>query len=72
MTVDDDDDGDFLANMTSTLEVMVDDIPNGTNISGAIFRNRKDIIIYRAGVASILELCIENTVLQVPHLHHLM
>ena len=29
-----DDDGDSLANVTSTLEVMVDDIPNGTNISG--------------------------------------
>ena len=72
VTVDDDDDGDSLANMTSTLEVMVDDIPNGTNISCAIFRNLKDLIIYRAGVASILELCIENTVLQVPHLHHLM
>ena len=72
VTVDDDDDGDSLANFTSTLEVMVDDIPNGTNISCAIFRNLKDLIIYRAGVESILELCIENTVLQVPHLHHLM
>ena len=38
VTVDDDDDGDSLANMTSTLEVMVDDIPNGTNISCATLK----------------------------------
>ena len=59
----DNDDGDNLANFTSTLEMMVDDIPNGTNISCVVFQNRKDLIIYRAGVESILELCIENTVL---------
>ena len=45
-----DDDGDSLANLTSTLEVTVDDIPNGTNISCIIFRNRKDLIIYRASI----------------------
>ena len=33
-----DNDGDSLANFTSTLEVMVDDIPNGTNISCTIYR----------------------------------
>ena len=42
----DNDDGDSLADLTSTLEVMVDDITNGTNISCAIFRNQKHLIIY--------------------------
>ena len=42
----DKDDGDFLANFTSTLEVMVDDIINGTNISCVIFRNQKHLVIY--------------------------
>ena len=42
----DNDDGDSLADFTSTLEVMVDDITNGTNISCAIFRNQKRLVIY--------------------------
>ena len=42
----DNDDGDSLANFTSTLEVMVDDITNGNNISCAIFRNQKHLVIY--------------------------
>ena len=42
----DNDDGDSLADFTSTLEVMVDDITNGTNISCAIFRNQKHLVIY--------------------------
>ena len=42
----DNDDGDDLANFTSTLEVMVDDFTNGTNISCVIFRNRKNLVIY--------------------------
>ena len=44
----DNDDGDSLADFTSTLEVMVDDITNGTNISCAIFRNQKHLVIYIA------------------------
>ena len=44
----DNDDGDSLADLTSTLEVMVDDITNGTNISCAIFRNQKHLVIYIA------------------------
>ena len=40
------DDGDSDADLTSTLEVMVDDITNGTNISCAIFRNQKHLVIY--------------------------
>ena len=47
----DDDDGDSLANLTSTLEVMVDDIPNRTNISCATFWNLKHLIIYRESKA---------------------
>ena len=58
----DNDDGDSRANFTSTLEVMVDDIPNGTNISCIIFRNHKDLIIYRASIYTEMQ-CAENTVL---------
>ena len=43
----DNDDSDFLADFTSTLEVMVDNITNGTNISCKIFRNEKNLVIYR-------------------------
>ena len=42
----DNDDGDSFADFTSTLEVMVDDITNGTNMSCAIFRNQKHLVIY--------------------------
>ena len=62
---DDNDDGDSLVNFTSTLEVMVDDIPNGTNISCIIFRNSTHLIIYRASIYidnSEMQ-CVENTVL---------
>ena len=40
-------DGEFLANFTSTLEVMVDDITNGTNISCAVFMDQKHLVIYK-------------------------
>ena len=74
VTVDDDDDGDSLANFTSTLEVMVDDIPNGTNISCTIFRNLKDLTIYRASIYIDIRnaVCCKHRFVQVPHLHHLM
>ena len=36
-------------NFTSTLEVMVDDITNGTSISCEIFRNQKHLVIYEIG-----------------------
>ena len=36
----------YSADLTSTLEVMVDDITNGTNISCAIFRNQKHMVVY--------------------------
>ena len=42
------DNGDGTANFTSTLEVMVDNITNGTNISCEIFRNQKHLVIYIA------------------------
>ena len=38
-------DAEFLANFTSTLEV--DDITNGTNISCAVFRGHKHLVIYK-------------------------
>ena len=45
MTTDDDNEiGDF----TSTLEVMVDDIDNGTDITCGIFQNTDHIVIYIA------------------------
>ena len=43
----DNDDGDSVADLTSTLEVMVDDIANRTNISCIIFRIQKHLVIYK-------------------------
>ena len=43
----DKDDGDSVADLTSTLEVMVDDIANRTNISCDIVRNRTHLVIYK-------------------------
>ena len=40
-------DDEFLAKFTSTLEVMVDDITSGTNLSCTIFMNRKHLVIYK-------------------------
>ena len=45
----DDNDGDDLADFTSTLEVMVDNIANGTNISCSIFQNQERIVIIKTG-----------------------
>ena len=42
----DNDDGDSFADLTSTLEVMVDDITNGTNISCVIPGNQTHLVIY--------------------------
>ena len=39
----------YTAEFTSTLEVMVDDIANGTNISCVIYNNQKHLIIYITG-----------------------
>ena len=44
-----------LADFTSTLEVMVDDIDNGTDITCAVFQNQDHLLIY---IASRLRLCI--------------
>ena len=43
----DNDDGNCVADLTSTLEVMVDDIANRTNISCATSRNQKHLVIYK-------------------------
>ena len=48
VAVDDADESDSLANLTSTLEVTVDNINNGTNISCIIFRKQAHLIIYIA------------------------
>ena len=37
-----------LADLTSTLEVMVDDIDNGTDITCAVFQNQDHLLIYIA------------------------
>ena len=42
----DNDDGDSFADLTSTLEVMVDDIANRTNISCVIPGNQTHLVIY--------------------------
>ena len=44
-----------LADFTSTLEVMVDDIDNGTDITCKVFQNQDHLLIY---IASGLKLCI--------------
>ncbi|CAI8053486.1 hypothetical protein GBAR_LOCUS29245, partial [Geodia barretti] len=43
----DNDGGNCVADLTSTLEVMVDDIANRTNISCATSRNQKHLVIYK-------------------------
>ena len=43
----DNDDSDSFADFTSTLEAVVDDIANRTNISCAIFMNRTYLVIYK-------------------------
>ena len=43
----DNDDGDSDADLTSTLEVAVDDIANRTNISCVIVGNQKHLVIYK-------------------------
>ena len=35
--------------LTSTLEVMVDNVVNGTNISCEIFRNHKNLLLFKTG-----------------------
>jgi hypothetical protein len=49
----DNDDGDSVADLTSTLEVMVDDIANRTNISCDIGRIQKHLVIYKISELSI-------------------
>ena len=68
--------GDF----TSTLEVMVDDIDNGTDITCAIFQNTLHLPIYIASMFSLYwrRICVYNsrvckfTLSQVHHILHLM
>ena len=62
-----------IADFTSTLEVMVDDIEDGTTISCDVFNNRDQLTVSKTSKA--FEMCYEvaaKTCPQVPHLHHLM
>ena len=68
VAVDDNDDGDDLADFISTLEVMVDDISNGTNISCIIFRKRQDLIIYKISNYLIIEVqTLDTTIILLVH-----
>ena len=61
-----------IADFTSTLEVMVDDIEDGTTISCGIFNDEDQLTISKT--SKEFEMCYEvavKTCLQ-PHLHHLM
>ena len=51
---------DFVADFTSTFEVMVDDIDSGTNITCQIFGNQKHMLIYKEGKHpfTIVHVCI--------------
>ena len=62
-----------IADFTSTLEVMVDDIEDGTTIACGIFIDEDQLTISKTSKA--FEICYEvaaKTCAQVPHLHHLM
>ena len=62
-----------IADFTSTLEVMVDDIEDGTTISCDVFNNRDQLTVSKTSKA--FEMCYEvaaKTCPQFPHLHHLM
>ena len=62
-----------IADFTSTLEVMVDDIEDGTTIACDVFNDEDQLTISKTSKA--FEMCYEvaaKTCPQVPHLHHLM
>ena len=62
-----------IADLTSTLEVMVDDIEDGTSIACDVFNDEDQLTISKT--SKKFEMCYEvaaKTCAQVPHLHHLM
>ena len=59
-----------IADFTSTLEVMVDDIEDETTIHCDVFTVQDQLTISKSNTFYYMALI--NTVLQVPHLHHLM
>ena len=59
------------ADLTSTLEVMVDDIEVGTTIACDVFDDEDQLTISKTSKASVTKYNVK-TRLQVPHLHHLM
>ena len=63
-----------IADFTSTLEVMVDDIEDGTTIACDVFNDEDQLTISKTSKAFEI-ICYKvnvKTCLQVPHLHHLM
>ena len=60
-----------IADFTSTLEVMVDDIEDGTTIACDVFDDEDQLTISKTSKASVTKYNVK-TCLQVPHLHHLM
>ena len=60
-----------IADFTSTLEVMVDDIEDGTTIASDVFDDEDQLTISKTSKASVTKYNVK-TCLQVSHLHHLM
>ena len=61
-----------IADFTSTLEVMVDDIEDGTTIACDVFDDEDQLTISKTSKAFAVTRYNVKTRLQVPHLHHLM
>ena len=59
------------ADIISTLEVMVDDIEDGTTIACDVFDDEDQLTISKTSKASVTKYNVK-TCLQVTHLHHLM
>ena len=49
----DNDDGDIFGDITSTLEVMVDDVVNGTSITCAVFGFQGTLFLFQTGLEFI-------------------
>ena len=47
-----------VADLMSTLDIMVDGIENGTNVTCQIFMNEKSVIIFKEGETNALWKCV--------------
>ena len=61
-----------IADLTSTLEVMVDDIEDGTTIACDVFTVQDQLTISKSNTFYCVIALNKPHYLQVPHLHHLM